>query len=117
MNPSFDPDPAAEFGAAMSLFDAAERAADENRNDLSGSYQGGDEFMRQCMRVGREFEAWACAHVNFDELWDVWPYDLRDRFGAAAIKVAGSECHLNRLGADHWPLIAAELKFPLRNNS
>jgi hypothetical protein len=114
---SCQPDPAAEFGAALSLFNAAETAAEMHSNNLSDAYSGGDEFMRQCMRVGREFEAWACAHVDFDELADVWPYDLHDRFGRAAIEVIGSECRLHRLGADHWPLIADVLKLPLRNNS
>lgn len=99
---AFAPDPAAEFAAAVSLRDAAEAAAKENGNNLSETYQGGDEFMRQCMRIGR--------------VDDVWPYRLEDRFGAAALEVIGSECHLKRLGTEpaHWAAVAVKLALPVR---
>jgi len=40
-----------------------------------------DQFMREVMRVAAQFEAWACSHVDFDQLTDVWPYLLEDKFG------------------------------------
>lgn len=107
-------DPAAEFTAALSLYKFGSKQAKANRNNLSDAYSGGDEFQRQCMRIGREFERWACDHINFDELGEVWPYYLEDKFGAAAVDVAGSECDLEKLGENHWPLIAAKLMCPLR---
>lgn len=108
------PDLAAEFGAAVSLYNAAEAYANANRNNLSEVYQGYDELMRQCMRAGREFEAWSCKYVDWDRVNDVWPYLLEDKFGDIAIEVVGSECHLTCLGPVYYRRIAVKLKLPLR---
>lgn len=108
-------DLAAEFGAATSVRRMGEALAHTHGNDLSEAYQGGDEFMRQCMRVGRDFESWCCVYVDWETgIDECWPYFLEDRFGAVAISVAGSECHLDRLGPTHWVKIARRLKLPLR---
>lgn len=38
------------------------------------------------MAVGNWFEKWACEHVMFDMLNDVWPYLLEDKFGNACLE-------------------------------
>jgi hypothetical protein len=81
------PDPAAVFACALSLCEACLKSAKANPQlNLSESYNGMDEFMRQMMRVGNLFEAWACAHVVFDEVHDVWPYLMEDKFGDACLE-------------------------------
>ncbi len=77
------PDPAAVFASALSLWKACQKQADEQKLNLSECYNGIDEFMREVMRVGNQFESWACLHVDFDETNDVWPYLLEDKFGDA----------------------------------
>ena len=72
-----EPDSAAVFGAALSIWQACrETAARDPHLNLSDCYNGMDEFMREVMRVGKCFEDWACRHVAFEELADVWPYFL-----------------------------------------
>lgn len=108
-------DLAAEFGAATSVRLMGEALAHRHGNDLSEAYAGGDEFMRQCMRVGREFESWCCVYVDWNVgIDDCWPYLLEDKFGPLAIAAAGGECHLERLGPGQWLKIARKLKLPLR---
>jgi hypothetical protein len=81
-------DPAAVFAAAFSLWESInDEAAHDPKLNLSECYNGMDQLMREVMRIGNLFEAWSCAHVEFDELNDVWPYLLQDRFGAACLKV------------------------------
>jgi hypothetical protein len=115
MNKIDDPDPAAIFAAALSLHESACIAADLHNNCLSEIYNGFDEFMRQCMRVATEFENWACANVRWESVLEVWPYLLEDRFGDAALVVAGSERDVGKLGCDDWLRIARMLKLPLRD--
>ena len=80
-------DPAAVFACALSLREACLKSAKANPElNLSDCYNGMDEFMREMMRVGNLFEAWACAHVAFDELNDVWPYLMEDKFGDACLE-------------------------------
>jgi hypothetical protein len=108
------PDPAAVFSSAMSLHDACvERARSDPSVDISESYNGGDEFLRQMMRVGNLFEEWACEHIAFEELEDVWPYLLEDRFGAACLVVmeAGSFGMFDR---EDCLRVAYELRLPMR---
>ena len=82
-----DGDPAAVFASARSLWEAChEAAARDSLLNLSECYNGIDQLMRQVMRIGQEFEEWACLHVAFDELGEVWPYFLEDRFGAACLE-------------------------------
>jgi hypothetical protein len=76
------PDPAGVFASALSLWQECQKQAISDKNiNFSASYNGFDEFMREIMRVANQFETWACAHVNFNEISDVWPYLLQDKFG------------------------------------
>lgn len=76
-------DPAAEFAVALSLYNGlAERSKIYDLN-LSEAFGGGDQFMRECARIGMVFESWACVNVAFEELTDVWPYLLEDQFLAS----------------------------------
>jgi hypothetical protein len=84
---TIQPDSAAVFGCALSLREACLKSAASNPQlNLSESYNGMDEFMREMMRVANLFEAWACAHVVFEDLSDVWPYLMEDTFGDACLK-------------------------------
>lgn len=108
------PDPAAVFACAKSLHDAClQRAEVEPELNLSESYQGMDQLMREVMRVGDEFEKWACRHVAFHELDDVWPYLLEERFGEACVDVMDADS-LAGFGADDCLRIACKLRLPMR---
>ena len=79
-------DPAAVFASALSLWQAChERAANEKDLNLSECFNGMDQFMREVMSIGSRFEEWACQHINFDEVNDVWPYLLEEKFGEACL--------------------------------
>jgi hypothetical protein len=107
------PDPAAVFACARSLHDAClQRAEVEPELNLSESYQGMDQFMREVMRVGNEFENWACRHVAFHELDDVWPYLLEECFGEACLEVMDAES-LAGFGADDCLRVAFKLRLPM----
>lgn len=81
-----DLDGAAVFAAALSLWQACHQAAaSDPRLNLSECYNGVDELMRVVMRVAQQFEQWACQHICFDELNDVWPYLLEEKFGSACL--------------------------------
>lgn len=111
------PDPAAVFACAKSLHDAClQRAEVEPELNLSESYQGMDQLMREVMRVGDEFENWACRHVAFHELDDVWPYLLEERFGEACLEVMDADS-LAGFGADDCFRIAFKLRLPMRADS
>jgi hypothetical protein len=85
---AIQPDPAAVFGCALSLWRQCNKRAESDPNlNLSDSYHGIDELMRQVMRIANQFEQWACLHILFDELNDVWPYMLEDKFGAACLDI------------------------------
>jgi hypothetical protein len=82
------PDPAAVFACAFSLWEACnDHAAQDPSLNLSDSYNGMDQLMREVMHVANEFESWACPHVDFERLNDVWPYMLEDKFGEACLAV------------------------------
>jgi hypothetical protein len=81
------PDPAAVFASALALWQACQKRAGEEKLNLSECYNGMDEFMRKLMRVANQFESWASLHINFDELNDVWPYLLEDKFGETCLAI------------------------------
>jgi hypothetical protein len=82
------PDSAAVFASALSLWQVCQKhAADDTKLNLSECYNGMDQFMREVMRVANQFETWSCLHIDFDELNDVWPYLLDDRFGETCLAV------------------------------
>lgn len=106
-------DPAAVFACAKSLHNAClERAEVEPKMNLSEAYQGMDGFMREVMRVANWFEEWCCRHVAFEQLDDVWPYLLEDRFGAACLEImdAGS---LVGFDVDDCLRAALKLRLPM----
>jgi len=109
----FLPDQAAVFGCALSLLHACHEEASRRSNiNLSEAYNGGDQLMREVMRVGSVFETWACEHVLFNELNDVWPYLLEDKFGNACIETVG----VTELASFHERdcfLVARKLKLPV----
>jgi hypothetical protein len=109
-----EPDPAAVFACAKSLHDAClEREEADAELNLSEAYQGMDVFMRELMRVAEDFEKWACRHVAFHELEDVWPYLLEERFGAACLEIMEPEV-LAGFDADDCLRIAFKLRLPMR---
>jgi hypothetical protein len=81
------PDSAAIFACALSLWQASQERAVQEKLNLSECYNGMEQFMREVMRIANQFEGWACLHINFNEMNDVWPYLLEDRFGDACLAV------------------------------
>ena len=80
-------DSASVFGAALSLYETCMAQARVSSVNLSAAYHGGDQFMREVVRVAQKFETWATEHVDFAEFGEVWPYFLRDRFGPACVSL------------------------------
>lgn len=106
-------DPAAIFACALSLRDACMKSSAFHGWDLSECFHGGDEFLRQMMRIGQLFESWACKHVVFEELTEVWPYLLEDHFGTACLRVlAVSE--LPHFAEDDCLRVANQLRIPVQ---
>lgn len=83
--------------------------------NLSEAYKGGDQFMREVMRVAHEFELWASAHVNFDEFDEVWPYFLHDHFGPTCVTVIPATS-LDTFDHEDCFRIALRLCIPLRTD-
>ena len=82
-------------------------------NNLSEAYNGMDQFMREVMRVANTFEDWACAHVSFNELNDVWPYLLETNFGEACLKVKPTTA-LAEFNEKDCLRVALRLRLPVR---
>jgi len=107
-------DPAAVFACALSLRQACLKAAEMDRKlNLSESYNGMDEFLREMMRVGNLFEAWACAHVVFDEMNDVWPYLMENEFGDACLEFI-LPCALAEFDDSDCLRVALRLRLPIQ---
>lgn len=81
-------DPAAVLGAAVSLWQACQQ---DPRPNLGACYGGGDQWMREVMRVATLFESWAARHACFDAFDECWPYFLEDRFGDACVDLIGAD--------------------------
>jgi hypothetical protein len=108
------PDPAAVFACATSLRDACRRCAEADPHlNLSECYNGMDEFMRVLMRVANLFESWACERVAFENITDVWPYLLEDKFGDACLESIPPSA-LARFGDEDCLRVALRLRFPIR---
>lgn len=69
--------------------------------------------MRDVMRIAELFEKWACDHVAFEELNDVWPYMLQDRFGKECLSVLMLE-NLSAFDRHDCARIAARLALPIQ---
>jgi hypothetical protein len=108
-----DPDPAALLGAAVSLKKTCEDIAGKERINLSECYNGGDEFMRQVMRVASLFETWCSEYLDFNQFSDVWPYLLEDKFGDAFLKVSFPTC-LTEFDSVGCLRVAMVLRLPVR---
>jgi hypothetical protein len=72
--------------------------------------------MREIMRVGELFENWAIAHVLFDELEEVWPYLLEDRFAGACLTTR-FPASLSRFDPSDCFSVALKLKLPLHERN
>lgn len=106
-------DPAAVFACAISLWEACNLRAEEDPTlNLSDAYCGMDQLMREVMHIGNIFEDWACDHVAFEELGDVWPYLLDERFGDACLEVLEPEA-LKGFNADDCLRVACRLRLPM----
>jgi hypothetical protein len=107
-------DPAAIFACASSLHKAClEVASAEPALDLSEAYNGMDEFMRELMRIAKLFEGWACVHIAFDELNEVWPYFLEDRFGVTCLEILPAIA-LREFDEADCLRVALRLRLPVR---
>jgi hypothetical protein len=106
------PDPAALFACAVSLRDACEQRAQQINHNLSEAFQGIDQFWREVMRIGGVFEEWACVHVVFEEMSDVWPYLLEEKFGTACLQRLELE-DLSSFDTEDCLSVAMSLLLPL----
>jgi hypothetical protein len=113
-NESQEPDPAAVFGCALSLWHECKKLSTaEGRFNLSECYNGGDEFMRVIMRAGICFEKWASLHIAFDHFDNVWPYLLEDQFGAACVRMIGA-MNLAKFDNSDCLRVALDLRLPVK---
>jgi hypothetical protein len=102
------------FAASLSLWQVCQKYADSDaRLNLSERYNGMDQFMREVMRVANEFEMRACLHVNFDEINDVWPYLLEDKFDETCLSVF-SPSELAQFDDSDCLRVARELRLPVK---
>jgi hypothetical protein len=112
---SEQPDPAAIFAAAISLWrECHDRCRPEEKQNLSEIFNGTDEFMRVVMDISTRFEDWACRHVDFDELTARWPYILEDRFGNLCVSLIGAP-NLIQFDERSCLRIALRLGVPLKS--
>ncbi|MDB6020691.1 MAG: hypothetical protein JWQ04_548 [Pedosphaera sp.] len=110
-------DPAAVFAAAMSLWQSCnKRAIQDQRPNLSESYNGMDQFMREVMRVANLFEGWACSHLIFEQMEDVWPYMLQDKFGDACLEILLPN-ELAQFNESDCLRVSLHLRLPIRMDS
>jgi len=109
---NIEPDSAAVFAVALSLWEICEKQRRENNWNISECYNGVDEFMREVMRIANQFENWACRHVNFNEFNEVWPYYLGDNFGVTCLSVLSFECLMD-FGEGDCLRIALGLRLPV----
>ena len=107
-------DPAAIFAVATSLWKECHKHAAADRNiNLSDAYSGIDGLMREVIRIATLYESWACKHVDFDQLTDVWPYMLEDRFGKECLSILLVE-NLSDFDEHDCRRVAARLKLTVR---
>jgi len=65
------------------------------------------------MRVANLFEKWACCHVAFDQLGEVWPYLMEECFGVACLDMMEPDA-LAGFDLDDCLRIAYRLRLPIR---
>jgi hypothetical protein len=111
---TFQVDSAAVFACAFSLWEACLKSAEvDSTLNLSACYNGIDQLMREVLRIGNEFESWACHHVSFDNFSEVWPYMLADKFGPSCIEVL-SPGTLANFNEKDCLRIALHLRLPVK---
>ena len=109
-------DPAAVLACALSLHESCvQRSRDDAALNLSDSYNGMDQFLRELMRVAGLFEEWACEHIAFEELGEVWPYLMQDRFGDGCLEVLRADA-LMTFDQGDCLRVAYQLGLPIRSN-
>jgi hypothetical protein len=60
------------------------------------------------------FEEWACKHVDFNQLTDVWPYLLQDSFGEAVLAhLMGSWADLSLFNTEDCLAVARRLNLKI----
>lgn len=107
-------DDAAIFAIASSLWAHLHELEAKDRSlHLSDHFNGMDQLMRGVMRIGRQFEEWSCQHIDFDELTDVWPYLLQDRFAKTCFDLLRWEV-LTQFDEDDCLRTALALQLPVR---
>lgn len=107
-------DDAAIFAIASSLWTQLHELEAKDRSlNLSDHFNGVVQLMREVMRVGRQFEEWSCQHIDFDELTDVWPYLLQDRFAKTCFDLLRWEV-LTQFDEDDCLRTALALQLPVR---
>ena len=106
------PDPAAVFASALSLWQACQKRSAEVKMNISESYNGMDQFMREIMRAANQFEVWSCRHIDFNELNDVWPYLLEDKFGAAYLAILEAD-ELAQFNEGDCLRVALQMELPV----
>lgn len=107
-----EPDPAAVFTIANSLWEICEKRSRQNNFNISECYKGVDQFIREIMRIANLFENWACHHINFDEFDEVWAYYLGDNFGKSCLTVLPLNCLMEFSEADCLR-VALQLRLPV----
>jgi hypothetical protein len=109
-------DSAALFACALSLWQAFQkRAVEDLQLNLSEAYNGMDQFMREVMRVASLFEAWACDYVEFEEMSEVWPYLMQEKFGCACLESILPD-GLAKFDANDCLRVALRLRLPMGLN-
>lgn len=108
-------DPAAVFACASSLLEACHEYTKYSRLNLSDCYNGIDHLMRLAMRIGDQFETWSCTNINFNELSDVWPYLLEDKFGETCLKIMPIT-HLESFDDSDCLLVARAMELPMKHD-
>lgn len=109
-----DPDSAAIFAIALSLWQALhKRASTDPQLNLSECYHGMDQLMREVMRIANHFERWSCEHLDFDQNPDVWPYLMEDKFGKVCLDVLHPAA-LIAFGEPDCLRVAMRMRLPIR---
>jgi hypothetical protein len=108
------PDPAAVFACSLSLWHACHKSVAEDPHlVLAEICNGMDGLMREIMRVSSLFEVWSCKHVEFEQLTDVWPYFLEEKFGEVCLFVT-SPMDLRGFDESDCLRVALHLRLPIK---
>jgi len=107
-------EPAAVFAISHSLWQTCmQQAANCPKLNLSDAYAGMDGLMREVMRIAAQFETWACHHIAFDEMDEVWPYLLQDKFGECCLAITMPDA-LTEFDESDCLRVALQMRLPIR---